>query len=198
MPRFIPIEAQLYKEGFVLVAGIDEAGRGPMAGPVVSAAVILKKGARLPGLNDSKKLTSRKREELFEKIVANSLDFTISIVSPQTIDDINILESVKLANYLCIQDLEFKPNIAVIDGRDKQILEIPFKTIIKGDQKVRSIAAASILAKVTRDKLMTYYAKKYLEYGFERHMGYGTREHRANMIKFGLCEIHRKSYSYKR
>lgn len=198
MPRFIPIEAQLQKEGFVLVAGIDEAGRGPMAGPVVSAAVILKRGARLPGLNDSKKLTKRKREELFEKIVKNSLDFTISIVSPQTIDDINILESVKLANYLCIQDLKFKPDIAVIDGRDKQILEIPFKTIIKGDQKVRSIAAASILAKVTRDKLMTYYTKKYPNYGFERHMGYGTREHRSNMEKFGLCEIHRKSYSYKR
>jgi ribonuclease HII len=198
MPRFIPIEAQLQKEGFVLVAGIDEAGRGPMAGPVVSAAVILKQGARLPGLNDSKKLSPRKREELFEKIVKNSLDFTISIVSPQTIDKINILESVKLANYLCIQDLKYKPDIAVIDGRDKQILKIPFKTIIKGDQKVRSIAAASILAKVTRDKLMAYYAKKYPNYGFERHMGYGTREHRSNMTKFGLSCIHRKSYSYKR
>lgn len=194
MAKFLPIEQQLSKQGFSFIAGIDEAGRGPLAGPVVSAAVILKKTAELPGLNDSKQLSHKKRCELFELVIENCLDFAISFVPSEIVDEINILQATIFANHLCIKNLKTQPDIAVIDGRDKQILEIPFLPIISGDQKVKSIAAASILAKVARDHLMTQYDKIYPEYGFSQHMGYGTRLHRANILKFGLCEIHRKSY----
>lgn len=196
MSQFLPLESKLKKKGFRIIAGIDEAGRGPMAGPVVSAAVILKEKIRLPGLDDSKKLTAKKREELYEKIIKNSIDYAITFVPHTTIDEINILEAVKLANFLCIKNLHTQPDIALIDGRDKQILDIEHQTIIKGDSKIRSIAAASILAKVARDKLMEHYAKTYKNYGFEKHKGYGTREHRSNLIKYGPCPIHRKSYSF--
>lgn len=197
MPKFIPIEAQLRKDGLNLIAGVDEAGRGPLAGPVVSAAVILKNGARIPGLNDSKLLSARKREELFLKVLDSCLDYSISIVPPQIIDETNILKAVQLANRECIASLRQKPEMVLIDGRDKQILDLPHRTIIKGDQKIRSIAAASILAKVTRDHLMVHYSDQYPNYGFERHMGYGTRQHRDRIREFGFCEIHRKSYSFK-
>lgn len=197
MPPFLPIESELRKKGLTLIAGIDEAGRGPLAGPVVSAAVILKENCRLPGLDDSKKLSPRKRESLFDLIIKNCLDYSISMVPPQTIDDINILNAVRLANELCIESLQKKPDYVLIDGRDKQSFNLPHSTIIKGDSKVRSIAAASILAKVSRDRLMIHYAKYFDTYGFERHMGYGTREHISSIARFGLCEIHRRSYSVK-
>ncbi len=194
---FLPFEAQLKKAGFKLIAGIDEVGRGPLAGPVVSAAVILKDNARIPGLADSKELTPKKREDLFEKIIKNSLDFSISIVSHLVIDDINILNATRFANFLCIKHLKLKPDLVLIDGRDKQILDLPFDTIIKGDRYVRSIAAASILAKVTRDRLMRKYSEEFSQYAFEEHMGYGTRKHRTLLTLHGACEIHRRSYTWQ-
>jgi len=197
MAHFIPLEAKLRNIGFSLVAGVDEAGRGPMAGPVVSAMVILKEGARLPGLDDSKKLTARNRERLYELILENCIDYAVAIVSHLTIDKVNIANATRLANKFCLEDINIKPDVVVFDGREKQLINIPYMTVIKGDSKVKSVAAASVLAKVTRDKIMKYYAEKFKEYGFERHMGYGTRLHRSNIEKFGLCEIHRKSYSFK-
>ena len=197
MGSFIPIEKQLKGLGFRFIAGIDEVGRGPLAGPVVSAAVILKEKARLPGLADSKKLSKVKREKLFWMILNNSLDYCITAVPHTLIDRINILNATRIANDLCVRELSIKPDIAIIDGRDKQILDIPFLTFIKGDNYVRSIAAASILAKVFRDSLMKHYAGEFPEYGFERHVGYGTRLHRANILKHGFCDIHRKSYTVK-
>lgn len=194
---FISLESHLNKQGFSLIAGIDEAGRGPLAGPVVSAAVILKKNAKLPGLTDSKLLSPKAREALFPKIIAQCLDFSIAIVSHKTVDEINILEATRHANYLCIEHLTIKPDIAVIDGRDKQILDIPFLTIIKGDSLVKSIAAASVLAKVARDRIMHHYAIEYPMYGFEKHMGYGTRIHRENIFKHGRSEIHRETFTVK-
>lgn len=197
MPSFLPFEAQLKKAGFKLIAGIDEVGRGPLAGPVVSAAVILKDKAKIPGLADSKELTPKKREDLFGKIIENCLDFSISLVSHLVIDDINILNATRFANFLCIKHLKLKPDLVLIDGRDKQIIDVPFHTIIKGDRYVRSIAAASILAKVTRDFIMKKYSEEFSSYGFERHMGYGTRLHRQNLTLHGACEIHRRSYTWQ-
>ncbi|MFA6917613.1 MAG: ribonuclease HII [Candidatus Gracilibacteria bacterium] len=194
MLKVSPIEARLKKAGFKRIAGIDEVGRGSLAGPVVSAIVILKNGAKLPGLDDSKKLTSQKRDKLFEMILDNAVDYSITLVPHETIDKINILNSVRIANDICVRALHDEPDIILIDGKDKQIIDLPFKTIIRGDTKVRCIAAASILAKVVRDKVMRYYAKEYGKYGFEKHVGYGTREHRSNIAKHGYCDIHRKSY----
>ncbi|MDP2642555.1 MAG: ribonuclease HII [Candidatus Peregrinibacteria bacterium] len=194
--RFISIEKQLHAEGFSCIAGIDEVGRGPLAGPVVSAAVILKKNAKIPGLNDSKQLTKAQREAMFPIIMKNVSDYSIAIVSPKTIDKINIANAIRLANKMCIDHLEKTPDIVLIDGRDKQTLDIPHKTIIKGDAKVKCIAAASVLAKVFRDKLMEYYAKEFPSYGFEKHAGYGTREHRTLIGRHGPCEIHRMSYNW--
>lgn len=197
MASFQAHESRLKKAGFFYIAGIDEAGRGPMAGPVVAAAVILKDRARLPGLDDSKKLSLKKREELFPKVISNALAYSITIVSHLTIDEINILNATRLANKLCVRYLNPNPDFILLDGNDKQFLNHPFDTIIKGDSKVKSIAAASILAKVTRDRIMQYYAEKYPEYAFEKHMGYGTRQHRSALEQYGPCSIHRKSYNFK-
>jgi len=198
MANFIPLESHLKARGYLVIAGIDEAGRGPLAGPVVSAAVILKDKAVLEGLNDSKKLTAAKREALFPEIIENSLDYAIAVVSHKTIDKINILNATRLANKLCIKSLKIKPDIIVIDGRDKQFLSNKFLTLKKGDLKMKSIAAASVLAKVFRDKIMEYYDGKIPNYGFSKHKGYGTREHRNIIGKIGLSEIHRKSYNLKK
>ncbi len=197
MAKFLPLESKLNKLGFLFIAGIDEAGRGPMAGPVVSAAVILKPNARIPGLDDSKKLTAKKREQLFEVVLKNALHYAIAVVSHKTIDKINILKSVQLANDMAVNALEIQPHFVLIDGKDKQIITPEFQTVIKGDSRVKCIAAASILAKVTRDKIMEKYADEYTKYGFAQHKGYGTRMHRSLMEKHGLCDIHRKSYTFK-
>ncbi len=194
--RFIAIESTLRTEGFSFIAGIDEVGRGPLAGPVISAAVILKENAKIPGLKDSKQLTKAQREALFPIIMKNALDYSIAIVSHKTIDKINIANAIRLANQMCIDHLEKKPDMVLIDGRDKQTLNIPYKTIIKGDTKVKCIAAASVIAKVFRDKLMEYYAKEFPFYRFEKHAGYGTREHRTLIGRHGPCEIHRMSYNW--
>ncbi|PIR54726.1 ribonuclease HII [Candidatus Peregrinibacteria bacterium CG10_big_fil_rev_8_21_14_0_10_36_19] len=195
MSKFIPIESELRKSGLFFVAGIDEAGRGPLAGPLVCAAVILKPNARLPKLDDSKKLSKKTRETLFTKIIENSLDYAITIVSHSTIDDINIVNAVKFGNQQCVKRLTIKPDMVLIDGRDKQIIDIPFQTIIKGDQKVKTIAAASVLAKVTRDRIMERYHEEFPQYNFNKHMGYGTKDHRSNIRKHGVTEIHRTSYT---
>jgi ribonuclease HII len=179
----------------MIIAGIDEAGRGPLAGPVVSAAVILKKGQRLPGLNDSKKLSEEKREELYKKITENAISYSVIAIDHEYIDRHNILKAVQKANKDAVKALDPQPDLVLIDGRDKQIITIPFKTIIKGDTFVREIMAASILAKVTRDRLMKKFAKKYPQYAFEKHKGYGTRLHTALLEKHKPCAIHRKSYT---
>lgn len=194
--KFISIEATLRTEGFSLIAGIDEVGRGPLAGPVVSAAVILKENAKIPGLKDSKQLTKAQREALFPVIMKNAVDYSIAIVSHKTIDQINIANAIRLANKMCIDHLEKTPDMVLIDGRDKQTLDIPYKTIIKGDTKVKCIAAASVLAKVFRDHLMEYYSKEFPVYNFGKHVGYGTREHRKLIGTHGPCEIHRMSYNW--
>lgn len=195
MAKFLPIEAKLKKMGFFVIAGMDEAGRGPLAGPVVSAAVILKENCRIPGLDDSKKLSAKKREKLFTTIIENAIDYSISIVPHSTIDEINILNAVRFANYSCIKNLQNRPDFILIDGCDKQIIDLPFQTVVKGDARVRVIAAASILAKVTRDFIMRQYAKEYNIYGFEKHMGYGTRFHRSMIRKHGASAVHRKSFT---
>lgn len=192
--KFINLERQLKNAGCNLIAGIDEAGRGPLAGPVVSAAVILKQSVRLPGLNDSKKLSAKQRVRLFNLILKNAVDYSITAVSHLVIDKYNILNATRFANDLCISALQNKPDIAVIDGHDSQILDIPFITVVKGDAHVRSIAAASILAKVVRDAIMHRYSKEFPQYGFEKHVGYGTRLHRSSLAKHGFCAIHRKSF----
>ena len=197
MFKFYPLESRLRAKGFFYVAGIDEAGRGPLAGPVVSAAVILKKGCRLPGLTDSKKLSAKKREILYEKVINASVDYAIAVVPHQVIDECNILNATRIANVLAIEALQQKPDYIVIDGRDKQFLDQPFATVVKGDLHIKTIAAASILAKVARDKIMKKYAEMYPNYGFEQHMGYGTRQHRQNIEKYKRCEIHRKSFKIK-
>lgn len=194
MARFLPIERELKKMGFNLIAGMDEVGRGPLAGPVVSAAVILKENARLPKLKDSKALSKVQREVFFQLILKNSLDYAVAMVPPAVIDRVNIYNACLIANDLCLQAIKIKPDFVLVDGRDKQIFETDFQTIIKGDMRVRSIAAASIIAKVFRDRLMTNYSKKYKDYGFERHVGYSTRFHRKILSKIGPCEIHRKSF----
>jgi len=192
--RFFPLENKLHTQGYNLVAGIDEVGRGPLAGPVVSAAVILKDKAKLPGLDDSKKLNARQREKLFNLILKNCIDYSITAISHEIVDKYNVLNAIRFANDLCISALKHKPDIAVIDGHDSQILDIPFITIIKGDSHVRSIAAASILAKVVRDAIMRRFAAEFPHYGFEKHVGYGTRFHRSCLAKHGICAIHRKSF----
>ncbi len=194
MPRFFPAESRLNKAGFSLVAGMDEVGRGPLAGPLVSAAVILKKNARIPGLNDSKKLSARKRLQLFSSILNNCVDYSVTLVPHTLVDKVNVVGALRIANDICIKTLSIKPDFVLVDGRDKQIFNVPYQSVIKGDQRIRSIAAASILAKVVRDKIMENYCKQFKNYGFAQHKGYGTRLHRANIQKFGPCQIHRKSY----
>ncbi len=184
--------------GDFIIAGVDEAGRGPLAGPVVSAAVILKAGTKLPGLADSKKLKPSARTKLFDLIIKRALDFSITIVSHLDIDRLNISHATRWANFFCIESLRIKPDLVLIDGNDKQILNTPFKTVIGGDGKIRQIMAASILAKVTRDKIMEHYSREFPNYGFEKHMGYGTRLHRTLLESHGPCEIHRNSYNWRK
>ncbi len=188
------IENKLRKAGYLTIAGVDEAGRGPLAGPVVSAAVILAPGTKLPGLNDSKKLTEKARDRLFKLIIDQALDFSITFIPPAIIDQINILQATLHANQLCIQNLTIQPDIILLDGRDKQEFPIPHQMIVKGDTKVRSIAAASILAKVTRDHLMTHYSDHYPAYNFRQHKGYGTYFHRQAIAEHGPSELHRESF----
>ena len=191
-PNFVE-EKKLLKGGFKCVAGLDEAGRGPLAGPVVAAAVIFNSKFLLKGINDSKKLSEKQREEIYEILIKHKdVKWGVGIVSEKIIDKINILEATKLAMKKAAEKIS--PDFLLIDGTVKLHCATGQKQIIKGDQKVFSIAAASIIAKVTRDRIMQKIHKKYPQYGFGQHKGYGTKAHFANLEKFGPCKIHRKSF----
>ena len=187
-------EKKLRNKGYKVVAGLDEAGRGPLAGPVVAAAVILGYGKNnIKGVKDSKQLTPEQRESLYKVLINNKdIKWGIGIVSEKVIDKINILQATKTAMEKAIKKMQ--PDFLLLDGNFKIKSEIPQKSVIKGDQKVMSIAMASIIAKVTRDRLMQKYHKKYPLYGFDRHKGYPTKAHFANLKKFGPCKIHRKTF----
>ena len=190
-------EAELRAKVFTAVCGIDEAGRGPLAGPVVAAAVILPEGIELPGVNDSKKITEKKREVLFDFVKEHALAYGIGQASEQEIDEINILQATFLAMRRAVEALDVPADFALVDGNRIQGLGIPAETVIGGDGKVLSIAAASILAKVTRDRYMREMAQTYPEYGFEKHKGYGTKAHYAAIEQYGICPLHRRTFLKK-
>lgn len=192
--NFWEIESEL---PYNLICGVDEAGRGPLAGPVCAAAVILPKGLVIPGLNDSKKLTDKRRRELFPIIQQEAVSFGIAFSSQEEIDEINILQATFLAMRRAIDQLDPKPDFALIDGNRETDFGVPCKTVIKGDSLSANIAAASVLAKVTRDNWMIEAAEKYPGYGFEIHKGYGTKAHYAALEKLGPCAIHRRTFLKK-
>ena len=183
--------------GLRLICGVDEAGRGPLAGPVCAAAVILPEHLQIPGLTDSKKLTDKKRRELFPIIQERALAYGIGLASEQEIDEINILQATFLAMRRALDQLRVRPEIALIDGNRETDFGLPVKTVVRGDSLSANIAAASILAKVTRDNLMVELAKEYPEYGFEIHKGYGTKAHYEALRTYGPCPIHRKTFLKK-
>ena len=191
------IENSLYAEGYKMICGVDEAGRGPLAGPVCAAAVILPKGLVLPGLNDSKKLTDKKRRELFPIIKEQAIAYGIGLASHEEIDEINILQATYLAMERAIAHLEGKADFALIDGNRAKDFGLPLRTVVKGDSLSASIAAASVLAKVTRDDIMMEMAEKYPEYGFDVHKGYGTKAHYEALRAHGHSPIHRMSFLKK-
>ncbi len=191
---FYKEELRYYKK-FGTIAGVDEAGRGPLAGPVVTAAVILDMNKKISGLNDSKKLSEKKREELYDIITKKAICWEIKIVSPEIIDEINILQATLFGMEEAVLSLKVKPDLCLIDGNKIPKKLIGFsKTIVKGDAKIASIAAASILAKVTRDRLMHKLHDKFPQYNFKQNKGYPTKEHIAALDKYGVLDCHRKSY----
>lgn len=183
--------------GLRLICGVDEAGRGPLAGPVCAAAVILPEHLQIPGLNDSKKLTDKKRRELFPVIQEQAIAYGIGLASESEIDEINILQATFLAMRRALEQLTVRPEIALIDGNRETDFGLPVKTVVKGDSLSANIAAASILAKVTRDNIMVELAQQYPEYGFEIHKGYGTKAHYEALRTYGPCPIHRKTFLKK-
>ncbi len=191
------IENGFYSEEIRVICGVDEAGRGPLAGPVCAAAVILPKDLELPGLTDSKKLTDKKRRELFPLIQEQAIAYGIGFATEQEIDEINILQATFLAMQRALDQLTVKPDLALIDGNREKDFGVPVKTVVKGDSLSANIAAASILAKVTRDNLMMEQAEVYPQYGFEIHKGYGTKAHYAALREFGPSPIHRMTFLKK-
>ena len=187
-------EKYYLENGKKLIAGIDEAGRGPLAGPVVVACVIMPQDDIIEGVNDSKKLSPKKRDVLYNEIIQKALSYSVSIISEKTIDEINILNATRLGMEKCVKTLSVTPDVVLIDAVDKLNIDIEYKPIIKGDQLSYSIACASIIAKVTRDNLMIELDKKYPQYNFSGHKGYGTAKHIELLKKFGPCEIHRKTF----
>ena len=190
-------EERAWKNGFEAVCGVDEAGRGPVAGPVCAAAVILPAGLVIDGLNDSKKLTDKKRRELYDVITQNAVSYGIAMASEREIDEINILQATFLAMQRAIDKLSVKPDLALIDGNRAKDFGLPVRTIVKGDSLSASIAAASILAKVTRDRLMEELDETYPQYGFAVHKGYGTKRHYEALREYGPCPIHRRTFLKK-
>ncbi len=188
------LEEKYTNEGYKVICGCDEAGRGPLAGPVVAAACILPQGLYIEGLNDSKKLTEKKREALFEVIKAEAVAYSIASASVDEIEEINILNASMLAMKRAIEGLSVKADFALIDGNVVRGFDIPAVPIIKGDATSPSIAAASILAKVTRDRMLCEYDKEYPEYQFAKHKGYGTKIHTEAIKKYGVLPIHRRSF----
>lgn len=193
MPTY-EIEEKMSAEGYNAVCGIDEAGRGPLSGPVCAAAVILPRGLIIEGLNDSKKLTAKKREKLFDIIIQDAIAYGIGLASPEEIDAINILNADMLAMKRAIEALQTPADFALVDGNIARDLPIPAMPVIKGDALSYSIAAASVLAKVTRDRLCLEDDKNYPEYGFAKHKGYGTKDHMDALRRLGPSPIHRKSF----
>lgn len=190
-------ENKFYEQGFKAICGVDEAGRGPLAGPVCAAAVILPKGKLITGVNDSKKLTEKRREQLFDVIKQEAVAYGIGWATVEEIENINILQAAMLAMKRAVEDMQISPDLVLVDGNRKPPIDIPLLTIVKGDSLSESIAAASILAKVSRDRLMIQYAEKYPQYGFEKHKGYGTKAHMEAILKYGACDIHRPSFLKK-
>ena len=199
------IEEELYLKGTTSIAGIDEAGRGPLAGPVVVACVVMPRDSMIEGVNDSKKVSEKKREKLYEEIIKEAIGYGVGIMSQEEIDRINILNTTKEGLTTAIKELERdlkeknrnfdKPEIILVDALTKIDTDhIPYKSIIKGDAKSYSIAAASIIAKVTRDRIMRQWAEVYPMYGFEKHKGYGTAMHISAIKEYGLCPLHRRSF----
>lgn len=191
------IEGKYYAQGIQLICGVDEAGRGPLAGPVCAAAVILPANVEIPGLDDSKKLSDKRRRELFPVIQETALAYAIAFADHKEIDEINILQATFLAMERAIAQLSIKPEIALIDGNRKKDFGLPVETVVHGDSLSASIAAASVLAKVTRDDYMLQMAREYPAYGFEVHKGYGTKAHYAALTDCGPCPIHRMSFLKK-
>ena len=188
-------EESLYSSKIKYICGIDEAGRGPLAGPVVVGAVILPVDSLIEGVNDSKKISEKKRERVFEEIVSTAISYSTGIVDQRTIDEINILNATKLAVKKAIEGLEIKPDLILVDALTGiETFGIPYKSIIKGDAKEYSIAAASIIAKVTRDRMMLEWDKVFPEYGFAKHKGYGTASHIQALKENGPCMLHRKTF----
>ena len=187
-------EGALREQGVRYIAGIDEVGRGPLAGPVVAAAVILPEDFDVLGVNDSKKLSEKRREELFIRIKEKAVAWAIGMADNQTIDEVNILQATKRAMIEAVENLSVKPEHLLIDAVKLEELEIPQTSIIKGDEKSLSVAAASILAKVTRDHMMVEYAKEYPGYAFEKNKGYGTKAHYEGIYARGICPIHRRTF----
>lgn len=191
------IENAYYEDGLQIICGVDEAGRGPLAGPVCAAAVVLPRGLEIPGLNDSKKLTDKKRRELAPLIKEQALAYGIAFASHEEIDSINILQATFLAMERALAQIPEKPSLALIDGNRQKDFGIPVQTVVKGDSLSANIAAASVLAKVTRDEYMEEMAKEYPGYGFEIHKGYGTKAHYEALRDLGPCPIHRMSFLKK-
>ena len=189
-------ENKLYNEGAKYIAGIDEAGRGPLAGPVVVGCVIMKPDSFIEYVNDSKKLSESKREILYEKITSEAAAWSVGIVDEKEIDKLNILNATKKALTMAINNLNVKPDVILVDALDKiETNNIPYISVIKGDAKIYSISAASIIAKVTRDRIMKEYDEVYPEYGFAQHKGYGTAKHIEAIKEYGICPLHRKSFT---
>ena len=188
------IERELLASGIRTICGVDEAGRGPLAGPVYAAAVILPPELEIPGLDDSKKLTEKKREELFPVICEQAIAYGIGFADEKEIDEINILQATFLAMRRAVEQLSVKPELALVDGNRDPVFGLPVRTVVKGDSLSANIAAASVLAKVSRDHVLTELAKQYPEYGFEIHKGYGTKRHYEALRAFGPCPAHRRTF----
>lgn len=191
------LENGIYEQGYGLICGVDEAGRGPLAGPVCAAAVILPRGIGIAGLDDSKKLSEQKRERLYDEISEKALYRAAAFASVEEIERLNILQATFLAMNRAIAALGVSPDLALIDGSRCTEIEVPARAVIKGDGRCADIAAASVLAKVTRDRYMREQAVKYPQYGFEKHKGYGTKEHYAAIRAHGPCPLHRPSFLRK-
>ena len=187
-------EETFYSDSVHILCGVDEAGRGPLAGPVCAAAVILPRGTVIEGLNDSKKLSEKKREQLFDVICDTAVSYAIAFATVEEIEELNILHAAQLAMNRAIEELDPKPDLAIIDGNQAGDIRFPHETVVKGDASCISIAAASILAKVTRDRFMLDMAQQYPMYHFEKHKGYGTRAHYAALREYGPCPAHRPSF----
>ena len=197
MPELWTLENEIYGEGYSLLCGVDEAGRGPLAGPVCAAAVILPRGFVLAGLDDSKKLTEKKREALFDPIREAAISYGVAFASVEEIETLNILNATFLAMNRAIEQLSPAPELALIDGNRNTGIRFPSRCVVKGDARCADIAAASVLAKVTRDRYMLEMAEKYPEYRFEQHKGYGTALHYEALREYGPSPIHRMSFLKK-